>query len=95
MKEILENLKSEVTPLLRDRRKLLSLLILGILILALPIGMDMLTKQRIIKLRATNDPIVFTGPNVRQKSDGNWVTTSSQVQLQITSPLGPPGGGGQ
>lgn len=76
----------------KNKKSLATLLILGILVLAIPLSINLLRQQQIIRSRATQDPIVFVaGPNVSQKTDGSWVTKSTTVSLQLTSPLGPPG----
>ncbi len=80
----------EILEYFKNKKNLVGLLILGLLILGIPLGVSLVRLQQIIKSRATADPIVFTGPNVRQKADGTWVATKPQIQLQITSPLGNP-----
>lgn len=73
----------------KRKDNLISLLFLGILALAIPLGMSILRQQQIIKSRANVDPIVLTGSNA-QKKNGIWITTKPKVSLQLTSPLGPP-----
>ncbi len=82
----------EFKTFFKNRKNLISVLLLGILILALPLGIRQLQMQQIIKSRAATDPVVFTGPNVKQKGNGVWVATKPKISLQITSPLGPPVG---
>lgn len=81
----------EILDYFKNKKNLVSLLVLGILILGIPLGVNLVKLQQIIKSRAAVDPITFTGPNVRQKNDGTWVATKPKIQLQLTSPLGPPG----
>ena len=83
----------EIFDYFKIKKNLVSLLILGILILGIPLGVNLVRLQQIIKSRAAVDPITFTGSNVKQKNDGTWVATKPQIQLQLTSPLGPPPGG--
>lgn len=90
MGEFLKSFKDEASLLLRNKKNLAGLLILGILILAVPVGIDLIRHQQIIKSRAAADPIVFTGPNVVQR-DGEWKAVKPQISLELTSPLGPPG----
>ncbi|MDD5147230.1 MAG: IPT/TIG domain-containing protein [Candidatus Daviesbacteria bacterium] len=89
MGAILDYFKNETGNLFRNKKNLVSLLVLGILILGIPLGVNLVRTQQIIKSRAAVDPIVFTGSNVSKKSDGTWVTTKPQIQVQLTSPLGP------
>lgn len=83
----------EILDYFKNKRNLVSLLILGILILGIPLGVNLVRLQQIIRSRAAGEPpIKFVGDNVKQKSDGSWVATKPQIQLQLTSPLGPPAG---
>lgn len=75
----------------KQKKNLANLLILGILVLAVPVGIKILQQQQIIKSRATADPVVFTGDNVTQQ-DGKWVAKKPQISLELISPLGPPPG---
>ncbi len=81
----------EIVDYFKNRKNLVSLLILGILILGIPLGINLLRTQQIIKSRAAADPVVFTGTNVTHKSDGSWVTKIATVSVALTSPLGPAG----
>lgn len=72
----------------KNTRNLISLLVLGILILAVPIGINLVRQQQILRSRAAVDPIIFTGTGVSQRN-GNWVSTTPQVSIKLTSPLGP------
>lgn len=90
MGKFLDFLKGKVSTLLGSKRNLINLLILGILILAVPLGVNLLRNRQIFKSKAVVDPIVLTGSDARKKSDGTWVITQPEVALQITSSLGPP-----
>lgn len=81
----------EFLDFFKNKKNLINILILGILILALPLVVAGLRWQQIIKSRAVADPIVFTGTNVTKKNDGSWVARTATVSVQLTSPLGPPG----
>src|SRR3990172_4405966 len=80
---------SDFLDFFRIKKNLINLLLLGILVLALPLGVDLIRQQQIIKSRALAEPIVFAGDNVEQK-DGKWIAKAPQISLEITSPLGPP-----
>ncbi len=84
----------EILDYFKNRKKLVGLFILGLLILGILVGVNLGRLQQIIKSRAAVDPIVFAGPNVRQKNDGSWAATRPHIQFQLTSPLGPPPPGG-
>lgn len=77
-----------------NKKNLINILLLGILILAIPIGIILIRQQQIVKSRATNPSVVPSGPNVvsrngqymaKQLPDGSYT-----ISLQLTSPLGPP-----
>ena len=95
MGDFLENFKSDAKGLLRDKKNLINILVLGILILALPLGIDLIRRQQLLKSRAAAEPIVFAGANVAQRNiNGNmeWVILDATkgISLEFTSPLGPP-----
>ncbi len=75
----------------KQKKNLANLLLLGILVLALPLTVQVIRQQQIIKSRAVNDAIIFTGADVVRNSDGTWTSKKTLVSLQLTSPLGPPG----
>lgn len=91
MGNFFNSFKNGVSSLLRDKKNLISLLILGIIILSLPIGIKLLQEQRIIKSKAVNPAIVVKDleGNALPEKDGIPYTPSTSVQLEITSPLGP------
>lgn len=79
----------EFADYFKEKKNLFNLLVLGILVLALPLGINLIRQQQILKSRAAVDPIVFTGDNVQKKADGSWVALKPQITLTLTSPLGP------
>lgn len=90
MKGLLDFFKDEVGPFLRNKKNLAGILVLLVLILALPLGLNLLQRQQIIKSRAVGEPIVFVESSDLFQKDGKWITKKPQISLQITSPLGPP-----
>ncbi|MBI4035997.1 hypothetical protein HY383_03530 [Candidatus Daviesbacteria bacterium] len=80
----------EFLDLFKNKKHLISFLLLGILILALPLGIKLLSQQKIIQSRAANSPIVFKGDNVAQRNS-QWVALKSKISLELTSSLGAPG----
>ncbi len=94
MGEFLDSFKNGANDLLRNKKNLISLLVLGILILALPIGINLIRQQQILRSRADVDTIVFTGTNIEKRNGKSIVLDPKQpISLQLTSPLGPPGSG--
>lgn len=81
----------EFLDFFKNKKNLATLLLLGILILALPLGINLIQKQQTLKSRATADPIVIKGSTDVYQVDGQWVAKKdAKISLEITSPLGPP-----
>lgn len=86
----------EFADFFKQKKNLISLLILGILILAVPIGINLIRQTQIFKSRATGEPIAIkesTGVFRRTKPDGTleWVANKgARVSLELNSPLGSP-----
>lgn len=78
----------------KNKKSLISLLVLAILVLALPLGLNLFRQQQTLKSSATEAPITFSGDNAEQRN-GAWVVKdrTRPVTVTFTSPLGPPGVG--
>lgn len=84
----------EFLEFFKNKKNLATLLLLGILILALPLGINLIQKQQVLKSRATTDPIVIKGSTDVYQVNGQWVAKKdAKISLEITSPLGPPAAG--
>lgn len=83
MREFFYNLRN--SEFFRNKK---NLIILAVLLLALPVGIFLITQQQIFKSKASVLPIVFTGANVEQRQDGSWVARAPQIILKLTSSLG-------
>ncbi len=80
----------ELSDFFKNKKNLVGLLVLGILVLALSLTAKFLQEQRIIKSRATEDhTIVFTGSNVEQKN-GKWVVKDSNSSISVQLNYGAP-----
>lgn len=77
---------------LLSKKNLISLLLLAILIVGIPLGVRLAQRQQQLKSRAVVDPIKFSGTGV-DCSKTECVTTSPTINIELTSPLGPPAGG--
>lgn len=76
----------------RHKKNLANLLILGILILALPLAVQTVREQQIIKSRAAADPIVITGDNLIDLPGGKKgfklnSAGKAVLDLEINSPV--------
>lgn len=88
----------ELISFLKDKRNLINLLTLGIIVLALPIGVNLVRQQQIFTSRAASGSVEFLtkekgGPSasdgtscVSQRSDGTWSTKCNKVKIWITAP---------
>lgn len=83
-----------------NKKNLITLLILGILVLAIPLGLNLLHQQQILKSKATEDPILFKDAQGNPLPERNGIPFISgnsgigssapvKVKIQLTSPLGP------
>lgn len=86
---------SEFRDLIINKKNLISLLLLGIVGLALPLIINLVQKQQIFKSRADVVPVTFVGDNVFTLDDGRKAfRLDSQgraaVDIDLISPLGPP-----
>ncbi|MBI2196785.1 hypothetical protein HYU45_04225 [Candidatus Daviesbacteria bacterium] len=88
----------EFSELFKQKKTLITLLILGILILAVPLGINLIKQQQIFKSRAAGEPIVIQETKdvfQKTKPDGTleWVARKdAKISIELTSPLGPPKG---
>lgn len=80
-----------------SKKNLIQLLILAVLILAIPIGVHLIQTQQILKSKASGqEKIEFVGSGVvgGRCSGNNCETKDPAVDIEVTSPLGPPAPGG-
>lgn len=68
-----------------NKKKLVSILLLAVLILGLPAGIYLIRRQQIIKSRATVQPIEFVADNrnVVQKDDGTKAAIGPKIKIKI------------
>lgn len=74
---------------LLSKKNIISLLLLAILIVGIPLGVRLAQNRQQLKSRAAADPIKFSGPGV-DCSKQECITTSPTINIELTSPLGPP-----
>ncbi len=74
---------------LLSKKNIVTYLILAIITLAIPVGVRMVqTQQAILKSRAAGTEVTF--PDLRQNANGDYVSQSPNIKVQLTSPFGPP-----
>lgn len=72
-----------------SKKNIVTYLILAIITLAIPVGVRMVqTQQAILKSRAAGTEVSF--PDLRQNANGDYVSQSPNIKVQLTSPFGPP-----
>ncbi len=79
----------EFLSFLKKKGNLANLVLVGILIVSIPLSVGLVQKQQILKSRALDEVIKFTGPNVILK-DGKKVAIKPKIAIQLSSPFGPP-----
>jgi predicted negative regulator of RcsB-dependent stress response len=72
---------------LLTRKNIITILIIGIIILAIPVGVKLSQESQVFKSRAAADTITFSGTGV---STDKTTTTTPNVTVELKSPLGPP-----
>lgn len=86
---------NETEKKLLNKKNLLGLLVIGILVLVIPFGVKLVREQTALRSKASTDAVKFvTGESTGIECDsngGNCRTTSETVELELTSPLGEPG----
>lgn len=82
MREFLDNLRN--SEFFQSKK---NLIILAVLLLALPVGIFLITQQQIFKSGASGERIEFSGPNVETR-DGRKVATKPEVTLKLNTTLG-------
>lgn len=71
-----------------SKKNIISLLFVGILFLAIPIGVQLVERQQRFSARAASEAVTFSGD---VKCSGNECTTKSPtVNFNLKSPIGPP-----
>lgn len=73
-----------------SKRNIISFLVIGIMLAAIPVAVRLVKEQQQLKSKAASTAgIIFTGDKVKQDSSGNYTTTSPDLQIKVTSPFGP------
>ena len=80
---------SDFAELIKVKKNLINLLVLAILVLALPIGINLIKQQQILRSRAAAVPITVEGSCITNRN-GKLVATCPQVTVKLVSPLGGP-----
>ena len=80
----------------KNKKNLINLLVFLVLILALPLGIQLVRQQQIFSSRASAPAITFSGPNVETRAGKQVLKLNSEgkpvVGIELVSHLGPPAG---
>lgn len=84
---------------LKSKKNIINTLVLLILILAIPLGLNLIRKQQTLKSRAVTGPtgVIFSGPNVATRNNKTILklqvndagVSEAKVDLIITAPNAP------
>ncbi len=80
----------EILSYLQVKRNLINLLLLAILVLAIPIGIQILHSQQIAKSQAAAPPIELVQDKCLVQKNGAYFSKCPQINIKLTSPLGGP-----
>lgn len=74
------------------KQNIIKLLLVGILLLAIPFSISLLSKTQIFKSKAAAEPITFKqSETLKCDSSGqNCTSTGENIELELRSPLGAP-----
>lgn len=82
------------TEFFSNRKNVIGLVIVLLLVVAIPLGVYLAQRTQIFKPRAnqaTTEPIKFKeGNGVSKDAAGNYTTTTPTVEIELTSPFGAP-----
>lgn len=82
----MEELKQEFLT----KKNTITFLLLGILVLSLPLAVNLLKQQQILRSKASEEPpIIFKGSSVSGNIQSGFTATDSTIQVEIRSPMGP------
>lgn len=76
------------------KRNIIAALVFLILAVSIPLGVKLVKEQTRLKSEATGSEIRFKGPNVSpdpcDPSNTSCVATDKNIEIEVTSPFGPP-----
>lgn len=79
----------------KSRKTLFNLITLVILVVALPIGINLVRQQQILRSRAAAEPIEVVEGDCVEERNGKKILICSEVPLKLVSPIGGPKSGSE
>lgn len=90
MEEKIVNFAESENKLL-TRKNIITFLLVGIMLLVIPVGVQLIQQQQTLKSKAASEASInFSGEGVECDEAGNCTTTSDTIQIELNSPFGPP-----
>ena len=81
----------ELTSYLQNKRNIINLLVFGILLLALPLGIQLVRQQQILKSFAREATVAFLpGECVKTRGNNQVAICKDGITVSLVSPYGPP-----
>ena len=78
----------ELRSFFTDRKNVINLLVLGILVLGIPVGTQLIRNQQFLRSSAAGEPIQFLpSPGNVENRNGTWVARKPKVTLVLNSPF--------
>lgn len=74
----------------RSKKNIINLLVLLIIVLAIPIGVNLIKQIQTFSPRAASPPIVLVEGKCVVKRNGVLVAVCGEIDVNLTSPLGGP-----
>lgn len=91
MVDNLSNLINKLWSFFRVKKNLTNFIFLLILVLAIPLGIELVRREQLLRSRAVDEPIAFLEGECVSKKDGKLVAKCQDITLKLISSLGPPG----
>lgn len=63
---------------------------LAIIAAAIPVGLRLVQTQQLLRSQAAVTGNEMTFPKLKQDAQGNYVTNTTQIEIKLDSPFGPP-----
>ncbi|MBI4029429.1 MAG: hypothetical protein HY376_03620 [Candidatus Blackburnbacteria bacterium] len=75
---------------LLSKKNIITFLLLAIIAAAIPVGVKLVQTQQLLRSQAVETGNEVTFPKLKQDAQGNYVTNTTQIEVKLQSPFGPP-----
>lgn len=73
-----------------SRKNIITYLLLAIIAAAIPVGVKLVQTQKLLRSQAAVTGNEVTFPRLKHDAQGNFVTNTTQIEIRLDSPFGPP-----